>query len=481
MDQILYRNRSKPSVFPEASVNRSWNPVSQVIDELTNRMVSMLVDADVFSGKAGPLYVWRYTMTMLQNYGIADVWDYVEIEHLSIALIRRINSDGMLEDVSKYTPIFDRLRRNLPSLIILFKQEELSAQMNFEAMLEKTSASEFLFTIIKNSDAIFKTSKSIKRCIGSFLVHVIDLEKQEYQKILSKPMLYLDQSIGTSKSELFGYSNANANGDLDSIISLINESVQNFQEIETSNERWSLSPWMFGIAFMRYAQSQTAIWNSFHPDIKAKWSQVSIKHLASAQKRINESNFKLCVLQGILPTALEYEHLSISKDKEILRIIYCIPQIISWNRCIDKQALLDLTYEKNIRRVVELSKQEIKRVMGDEIKDIEQIMNEPEVYIQGKFNTIQKTLISNLFANIKSEFYKAFMQPAHVMHVTLPLMICIFVESEFLSFAKAHTPRSATSLVKYLLYGLFPLLYSIALDTQTRVISSVTLHSKHLK
>jgi len=499
MDQILLsRGISESTSAPEKkSIFSQLNPLQGFVDQVMGNFL----DTNVFVGSGRSLYVWRLLMHTLKQYTIADEKNYMQVEAEANQYLSNLKKELNVD----YFDYWERAESELNG-------QEYSNELNVGI---KTCASEFIFCCIQNNDRILNKSTDVtmKRKIGNFLMHAINIEKDEYEQIEATfngselprrailSLNYVPESdSGSSVSQ--------------SIVEEIVENIEKFENVKyerevpvSSNSTKIIrkSPWHVAAAFKLFCERNN-LWNvrdgEIEPAFDSMYNQLyslsssSLSFLFSERKRTLESSYKLCHVYMFMRRVIKKE--GGGKGSELyIKLMYDIPQIIAHGCAIDKYKLVDVNFRYNLDRLISIANEkfsddnqdpknkpfalfmkfvnEPRKYLLNEFHDsIPRLaLESPEEFMKQKMDQYLKFAIHSAMTGFTTEVYDHFLHPKQMAKITIPLLLSTFIEYEFSFYIKRYSPQFTRKFLQYLVYSVFPVLLSGLINAQGKVISSL--------
>lgn len=500
MDQILHNETSVPQyAMPENQ--SSVLSVEYYIKRAVSGILNQFIDAALFYDKGAYLYVWNNALNMVKLYGIASVYNYSqERARMKDWILSSRDKVGSIACMSRFVHHYD-----LCASVVTESAEQSSSfrsrkggiSEDVKNIVENTRevhASDFIFRILCDKYHLFQNlTYDQKHKLGLFLISAIKLETEEKNRIEA----YLKKNTNTSyldAEECLKYDNSLDEKFLEALVSTIATKEQyapltkresgDIQLMGSESAQVFYSAWYIALAFIKYVEDRKT-----SPLKKDQIGQLSflkglsnhkrtMSMLVHTRKRTQECMFQLTVCKYYLPSVEEYEKevQKPDRDKELVKILINIPQVLATGQCIDKQELFDLTVEKNIRKILETLKSQSKEsFMNENLRKIIEFMESPQESMEIARNVIKKEVnvfFKNLIQGFKSQFYNEFFMPSHVLHVTLPLIGSLYFTQEMLRLAQQEFSKDFQSISKMAVYGLFPLVLSIIYETQESVVDA---------
>lgn len=494
MDQILNEGHYMAQyAVPENQ--SSMLSMEYYINRIVTSILNQFIDGALFFDKGAVLYVRNNMMNLLKMYGIATVWYYTE-EKKRIESWMKSENWKTVPCMSRLTAHFDLCFSVVSPATLGSKRSRSKAPGKISSEFAEVNASDFIFRILYEKYTLFQgLTADQKHKIGLFLIYAMRLESEEKKRI----DVYLKNDTPQTYFDILTYLNYDEEIDekfLGEIVKNLTEKdaaimptqKKRFSKIEISrigdeSDEAFYSAWYVAIAFVRYLE------NSKKSGLK--WEQVKqhlpfiaavgqskelMKYLISKKKRMQEAMFQLYICKHYLPTSEQYEQeVPIpERDKEILKTLMNVPEVLVYGQCIDKQELFDVTIEKNIKKIIETLKNQSKEtLMSENIKKMLSLLESPKESIETARNIVNyevNVFFKNLIQVLKSQLYNEFLMPSHVLHGTFPLIGSLYFTQEMLRLAQRELSNDVQNVSKMAIYGLFPLVLSVIYETQESIL-----------
>lgn len=420
------------------------------VNSIVSKWIGYVVDVDLFMDHGRSLYLFRYLLYSLNEYNIIKVWTYIETEEL----------------IRKWLHTF-HVRDKREEYLFLRKEqyEGIIGKLWFEndpSILYKTSSSELLFIILKNAVI---SDVTLKRQCGMLLNFCIHVEQREYEMIQRDVNQYIGER---SALRYFSF-------DSESLEKFIGETMKKIQKNENieivwgDQKQYQISPWIFVCIFLRLMEAKSKIFaeikNSNRELFENGLDLYDEHDLVSESKRYSEVAFRCCILKCLLPDIHDYEMKCVIKDKPTMTVLYSLPQIMKWGCSVDKFSIVDENIEQQIHKFIFYLKEEGK-VALKENPLLDSIIRDTGGSGRKNLNKIANSIMNDALKNIKGNIYGEFLSPKQVAKTTIPLFISLFLENEILS---AYS--GGYGFTKFILYSLFPLIWSGVYDAQVNFMS----------
>lgn len=487
MDQIILNQ----GISESASAPQRKGMLSQLnpLEGLVDQVMGKFLDTYLFVGSGRSMYAWRMLMDTLQQYNIAYEKNYLQVGQEADKYIQKLRTHKQVA----YFDDFDS--------VALPPDQSQSLKIGF-----KTSASEFIFCCIKNHDRLLNkiTDMDLKRKVGNFLMHAINIEQDEYKMIESSMKKKTSPPLGINEVIDLNYPTEFEQ----SIADEIKASIDKFEDVKFVSLVSSLgnpettrrkSPWYFALAFKQFC-TEKSLWSVKESEIEPQFD-ILFKELASEslnsnsnflygpEKRMCESCYQICHLHAYMSVFLTKQE--DKADELYVKLMYDMPQVIAHGCCIDKYRLLDVNFRKNLDRVMSIAKEKIREEesRGDDhsksLTALMQFIKEPRKYMdrEFKFSTSEQFVkqkieeylrhaIHSAMDGFAHEVYEHFLHPRQMAKVTVPLLLSALIEHEFSFYAKKYSPPFARKFFQYLIYSSCPLLFSGLVSIQEEALSS---------
>jgi len=508
MDQILNNGQQSMSQYALPENQSSMLSMEFYVQRVVTSILNQFIDGALFYDKGAYLYVWNNMMNLIKMYGIATVYGYTEerdrIEawlpgkQQNFSGIRCMNNLIVHYDLCKSVFSVKRPSRSVASL-----SRRRTKDPNWNVgVFSLVHASDFIFRILYDKYQIFQAiSAEQKHKLGLFLINALKVESEEKDRIKAfLENMKTETSHAYNPKECLKYDenfddrflNQIFKGisDGDELVNTLKDSTEEIREI--SEEKAYYSAWYIALAFVKYvetnkktilkkdtAKQQLGFMNSILS------SKDAMTELISVKKRTQEATYQMQVLQQFLPTVEEYEkEVAVpDRDRELLKILTNVPQVLASGRCLDKQELFDLTIEKNIRKIIETLKNQSQESLLDENtkRKLTNFLENPKESLDKVRSMVKhevEIFFRNLIQGLKSQFYHEFFMPSQVIHGTFPLIGSLYFTQQMLSLAHRELSEEVQNMSKMAIYGLFPLVLSVMYETQESVLGA--FHGKLL-
>lgn len=422
------------------------------VDSLVSKWIGYILDVDLFKGKARSLFLVRYLLHYLKEYGVVNISSFIETGEMIQEWVK--SSD--VKDTE--TNLFLNVNKHFHLINDYWSRIEESSN------LMKITSSELLFNVLKASTIVDEKVK--KRC-GMFLNFCIYLEQREYD-ILQRN---IDNFLNVSNSswlKYYDFGDEELDKEVMDILSKIDKSENILITFLVGGSSYNLSPWIMVCAFLKYIELLGKSTRDMYTHIKNFIGRERpIAYLVTSEKRFQEIAFQCCVLKCLMPDVVTYETRCKTKDKNTMIVLYSLPQIMKWGCSVDKFSFIDENMEQQIHKFIYFLKREGVHLL-EEHPTLHAMVMSPETEGRNTINSIMKHMIDDTFKNVKASVYGEFLRPHEVVKITIPLFISLFLEKEFLDFNEKQA--GGHTITKTFLYSLFPLLWSVAFDTQSRIV-----------